>query len=103
MVTDEQVRLLRKKRMEGKTLGAAAAAAGMTEKTARKWQAGALPSATKASRRWRTRPDPFVDVWAADVEPLLIDDDDGKLEAKTIFGELCRRWTTSPRRPTSSR
>ncbi len=44
MVTDEQVRLLRKKRMDGKTLEAAAAAAGMSERTARKWQAGPLPS-----------------------------------------------------------
>ena len=35
MVTDKQVRLLRKKRMQGKTLEAAAVAAGMTEKTAR--------------------------------------------------------------------
>lgn len=91
MVTDRQVRLLRKKRMEKKTLEAAAMAAGMSERTARKWQHGALPSATKTPRTWRTRPDPFVDVWAADVEPLLIADKDGKLEAKTIFEELCRR------------
>jgi transposase len=91
MVTDGQVRLLRKKRMEKRTLEAAATAAGMSERTARKWQQGALPSATKKPRTWRTRPDPFVDVWAAEVEPLLVDDDDGKLEAKTIFEELCRR------------
>lgn len=91
MVTDRQVRLLRKKRMESKTLEAAALAAGMSERTARKWQHGALPSATKEPRTWRTRPDPFVDVWAAEVEPLLVADTDGKLEAKTVFEELCRR------------
>jgi hypothetical protein len=91
MVTDRQVRLLRKKRMEKKTLEAAAMAADMSERTARKWQHGALPSATKTPRTWRTRLDPFVDVWAADVEPLLVGDKDGKLEAKTIFEELCRR------------
>ena len=91
MVTDKQVRLLRKKRMEGKTLEAAGVAASMTEKTARKWEHGALPSATKAPRTWRTRPDPFVDVWASEVEPLLVADKDGKLEAKTLFAELCRR------------
>jgi hypothetical protein len=90
MVTDKQVRLLRKKRMEEKTLEAAAMAAGMSERTARTWQHGALPSATKTARAWRARPDPFVDVWAADVEPLLVNDKDGKLEAKTIFVELCR-------------
>jgi hypothetical protein len=91
MVTDRQVRLLRKKRMEKKTLEVAAMAAGMSERTARKWQHGALPSATTVPRAWRTRPDPFVDVWAAEVEPLLVADDDGKLEAKTIFEELCRQ------------
>ena len=95
MVTDKQVRLLRKKRMQGKTLEAAAVAAGMTEKTARKWERGALPSATRRPRAWRTRPDPFKDVWAAEVEPFLLDDKDGKLEAKTIFEELCRRHPTT--------
>ena len=90
MVTDKQVRLLRRKRMEGKTLEAAAVAAGMSERTARTWQHGPLPSATTTSRSWRTRPDPFEKVWVPDVEPLLLADSDGKLEAKTIFEELCR-------------
>jgi transposase len=91
MVTDRQVRLLRKKRMEGKTLEAAAMAAGMSERTARTWQHGPLPSATKEPRTWRTRPDPFADVWSKEIEPLLIADADGGLEAKTIFEELQRR------------
>ena len=91
MVKDEQVRLMRKKRMTGKTLEAAASAAGMSERTARTWQRGALPSAKKTPREWRTRPDPFVDVWATQIEPLLIGDEEGKLEAKTILEELCRR------------
>jgi len=78
--------------MADKTLEAAATAAGMSERTARKWQRGPLPSATKAPRDWRTRPDPFVEVWPAVVEPLLVEDKEGKLEAKTIFKELERRW-----------
>ena len=78
--------------MEGKTLEAAASAAGMSERAARKWQQGPLPSATKVvARDWRTRPDPFAEVWAAEVEPLLCADKEGKLEAKTLFEELCRR------------
>jgi hypothetical protein len=93
MVTDEQVRVLRKKRMEGKTLEAAAAAAGMSERTARKWQRGEMPSETKRVREWRTRPDPFADVWEKEVEPLLEGDKEGKLEAKTIFDELNRERT----------
>jgi len=91
MVSDRQVRLLRKKRMEGKTLEAAASAAGMSERTARKWQRGPLPSGTKKPRTWRTRRDPFTEVWSSEIEPLLLADQDGKLEAKTILDELCRR------------
>ena len=45
--------------MEGKTQQTAAAMAGMSERSARKWQHGPLPSETKTGRRWRTRPDPF--------------------------------------------
>ncbi|MCA9607006.1 MAG: IS21 family transposase [Myxococcales bacterium] len=91
MVTDEQVRLLRKKRMEGKTQSAAAAAAGMSERTSRKWETGPLPSQTKSPRTWRTREDPFEEVWESDVEPLLVADTDGGLEAKTVLAELIRR------------
>lgn len=90
MVSDRQVRLLRKKRMEKTTLEAAAAAAGMSERTARAWQRGPLPSETKEPRGWRTRPDPFVKVWSTKIEPLLVADKEGELEAKTIFAELCR-------------
>jgi hypothetical protein len=39
LVTDAQVRRLREKRMDGNTVGAAAAAAGMSERSARRWQA----------------------------------------------------------------
>ncbi len=62
MVTDEQVRLLRQKRMDGKSQEAAAAAAGMSVRTARAWERGPLPSQTKKNRGWRTRKDPFVPV-----------------------------------------
>jgi hypothetical protein len=92
MVTDTQVRLLRKKRMEGKTLETAAVAAGMSEVSARKWLRGPLPSASKTPRKWRTRQDPFNEVWITDIEPLLKADQDGGLEAKTVFAELCRRY-----------
>jgi hypothetical protein len=91
MVTDEQVRLLRKKMKEGKTSATAAAAAAMSERTAYTWKAGALPSETKGERSWRTRPDPFVAVWESEVMPLLKTDEGSELEAKTILEELRRR------------
>ena len=91
MVRDEQVRLLRKKMTEGLTQQAAAAAAGMSERTARNWQEGPLPSEAKGERAWRTRKDPFQGVWEAEVVPLLRADEKGVLEATTIIAELRHR------------
>jgi hypothetical protein len=88
MLTDAQVRLLRQKRMDGKTLEAAAAAAAMSERSARTWQAGPLPSDGKQSRSWRTRVDPFAEVWDAEVVPLLESDDRAVLQATTVLGWL---------------
>ena len=91
LVTDAQVRRLREKRMSGKTLAAAAAAAGMSERTARQWQSGALPSTAKAPRTWRTREDPFAEVWESEVVPHLVADTDGRLQVLALFKALCRR------------
>ena len=91
LVTDAQVRRLREKQMAGKTLAAAAAAAGMSERAARKWQSGPLPSTAKAPRWWRTREDPFAEVWQSEVVPQLVADTDGRLQVLTLFKALCRR------------
>jgi hypothetical protein len=92
MVTDQQVRRLREQRMTGKTLAAAAAAAGMSERTGRAWQAGPLPSATGTERHWRTRADPFAAVWTTEVEPRLAADAQGRLQALTLFEWLCEQY-----------
>ena len=90
MVTDEQVRLLRKKMAEGETQTTAAAIAGMSERTARTWRSGPLPSQKKTPRSWRTRKDPFEGVWDERVVPLLEADKEGVLDATTILAELRR-------------
>ena len=78
--------------MEGKTQQAAAASAAMSERSARKWHRGSLPSESKkARRRWRSRPDPFAEVWAEEVEPLLRSDVEGALKATTILEWLEER------------
>jgi hypothetical protein len=67
----------------------AAAKAGMSERTARKYaHSGRAPSQAKVSHTWRTRPDPFVEVWP-EVEALLRQD--AGLQAKTIWMELNER------------
>ncbi len=90
MVTDEQVRRLRRMVQTEKRKAVAAAKAGMDVKTARKYlRNGKLPSQVKPEHTWRTRTDPFEEVWEEVVELLKTN---GKLEAKTIFEWLQRKY-----------
>jgi len=91
MVTDLQVRLLRRKLREGKSQEAAAASAGMSVRSARQWQRGKLPSQVDQPRHWRTRKDPFAGVWDQEIVPLLESDQDGELQATTILEFLDER------------
>ena len=92
MVTGKQVRLLRQKLMQGKTQEAAAAAAGMSVRSARTWQQGPLPLGSKSSRAWRTRPDPFAAIWSEAVLPLLQRDPESALQATTVLEWLEERY-----------
>lgn len=87
MVTDQQVKRLRKFYRSTGGLAVAASRAGMSEKTARKYLQGKeLPSEQVARvRRYRTRPDPFEEVWP-EVEKLL--GANHGLRAVTIFEYL---------------
>jgi len=90
MVSDAQVRRLMKLSQSEKTLAGAAAKAGMDEQTARKYlRSGRLPSEMKVEHTWRTRRDPFEEVWDWVQEQLGLN---AGLEAKTLFQELQRRY-----------
>jgi hypothetical protein len=68
----------------------AAAKAGMGEKAARKYlRSGLLPSQMREPRDWRTREDPFIEVWPG-AEALI--KEEPNLEALTVFRELQRRY-----------
>lgn len=89
MVTDGQVRRLLKLIPQEQSLAVAAAKAGMDEKTARKYRRlGQVPSAVKAEHTWRTRPDPFAEVWGDLERKFKLTPG---LEAKTVFADLQRR------------
>ena len=92
MIKDEQVMLYRKKRMEGNNQETAAAVAGFSTRTGQRWEDGLLPSERKKTRDWRTRADPFAEVWETDVVPLLEADRKRKLHAKTVLKELRSRY-----------
>jgi hypothetical protein len=90
MVTDRLFRRLRKLIQTEDTLAQAADKAGVDEKTARKYRDSApLPSQRRVPHTWRTREDPFLDVWPELVELLRLNPG---LQAKTLFDDLQRRY-----------
>ena len=90
MVTDKQVRRLLLEANKQQTKELAAAKAGMDEKTARKYlKLGKLPSQLKSPRTYRTRQDPFEDIWS-EVRPFL--ELNPGLEAMTLFAYFQRQY-----------
>src|ERR1700688_1810452 len=91
MITNQQVRKLRRLDGQGIAKEVAALRVGMDAKTARKYRRlGKLPSeGVSMGRNWRTRPDPFVEVWP-DIEAKV--QVNAGLEAKTLFADLQRRF-----------
>jgi hypothetical protein len=89
MVTDRLFRRLRNLIQTEDTLAQAADKAGVDEKTARKYRdSDPLPSQRRVPHTWRTREDPFQDVWPELVDQLRLNPG---LQAKTLFDDLQRR------------
>jgi hypothetical protein len=91
MITNQQVRKLRRLDGQGIAKEEAALRVGMDAKTARKYRRlGKLPSeVVSMDRNWRTRPDPFAEVWPEVEAKLQVN---AGLEAKTLFADLQRRF-----------
>ena len=90
MVTDEQVRRLRKLSNTEKNQEIAASKAGMDPTTARRYLGvERLPTELKKERQWRTREDPFEEVWGAVQSQVA---ESPGLEAKTLFEWLQREY-----------
>lgn len=88
MVTDRQVRRLMSLLQTEQSLQVSADKAGMDRETARKYRkSGQLPSAVRTDHDWRTRADPFVEVWPWVAEQLSVNPG---LEAKTLLEVLQR-------------
>jgi hypothetical protein len=90
MVTDGQVKELRRLLASGKSLAASARMTEMDEKTARQYRDDdRLPSQRKKPRNYRTRVDPFAEVWS-EVQSRL--EAEPRLQAKTLFEWLQDRY-----------
>jgi hypothetical protein len=83
IATDAQVRKLMEELNKHGKLGLAAMRVGIDRKTAAKYRdGGKVPSEVKTERSWRTRDDPFEQVWSVIEEKLI---DAPEFEAKTLF------------------
>jgi hypothetical protein len=90
MVTDAQVRRLKRLSKTEKNQELAAAKAGMDPKTARDYlRDPRLPNERKKDRTWRTRSDPFTQVWDEVREQVATNPG---LEAKTLMEALQRKY-----------
>lgn len=88
-ITKQQKDIFMKAKKKGFTQQAAAAQAGMSERAARNLEKR-NPTGTNAKRSYRTRKDPFEDVWETEVIPLL--EKSPNLQAQTILEELQRNY-----------
>ncbi len=90
MVTNTHIRRLRRLDQLGMSPGRAAATAGIDDKTARKYRRlGKLPSEVRMEHTWRTRPDPFADIWSRVEELLLVSPE---LQTHTLFAWLQQEY-----------
>jgi hypothetical protein len=90
MTKDTQVIKLRQLLGDGMPLYRAAWKVGMDAKTAQKYRdSDRLPSESFTPKTWRTREDPFQEVWPELLDQLVLNPG---LQAKTLFEDLRRRF-----------
>jgi hypothetical protein len=85
-ITIQQVRLYMSNRKQGQTQEQASAKAGVSERSARRIEGGQISVLGHKERHWRTRKDPFAEVWDSEVVALL--ERQPALDATTLFEDL---------------
>lgn len=73
-------------RKQGQTQVQASAKVGMSERTGQRIDSGRISAQEKKERHWRTRKDPFAEVWDREIVPLL--EKQPALDATTLFEDL---------------
>lgn len=82
----QQVKLYMSSRNEGQTQVQASAKAGISERTGQRIESGRISVLECKERHWRTRKDPFAEVWDKEIVPLLAKQP--ALDATTLFEDL---------------
>ena len=89
MKKDTEVKLYMQERRKGTTQRIAAARAGISERSARKYEhEGKLPSQLRRPHDWNTRTNPFEEDWPWVVAQL---ERDPALQGSTLFALLCEK------------
>jgi hypothetical protein len=86
-ITVQQVQLYLKSRTDGATQACAAAKAGVSKRSARRIDKG---HSSQRERNWRTRTDPFEQVWQSELVNLL--ESRPQLSAITLIEYLQERY-----------
>ncbi|WPL23651.1 IS21 family transposase [Thiorhodovibrio frisius] len=89
-LTAEQVRLYMSSRTQGRTQIQASAKVGISERSGRRIDGAGTRVTERKERHWRTRKDPFAEVWDSDIVPLL--EQQPRLDATTLFEDLQERY-----------
>ena len=88
-IADRQVRRFMDERKEGSSQAIASARAGFSESTARRIEKGRrILASQRLPRQYRTRVDPFPDVWRGEIVPVL--ERAPGIRATTLLEELQR-------------
>ena len=87
-VNEKQVQIYMSERNSGHIQVTAAAKAGISERSGRRIDKGQISPGVKSKRHWRTRKDPFTDVWDDEIIPILANAPE--LQPLTIFEHLCK-------------
>lgn len=85
-INDSQIRIYMSARTQGKQQITAAALAGICERSGRRIEKGEIIPGPQSKRHWRTRKDPFAEVWESEIVPMLLNAPD--LQPKTLFEHL---------------
>ncbi|MBL4901132.1 MAG: IS21 family transposase [Desulfocapsa sp.] len=85
-INSEQVKVYMEARAKNTTQKKASARSGISERSGRRIDNGELQPAGRGKRYWRTRKDPFRNVWDNEIVPLL--EKESELTPVTLFEQL---------------
>ncbi len=89
-ITEQQVRIYMSTKNNGYNQQTASAKAGISERSGRRIEIREITPGGKPIRHWRTRTDPFKNVWENEVVPML--EQNFKLQPLTLFEHFAIKY-----------